>query len=183
MSTLSPSDLVLFLDFDGPLHPDAVFRRRGGMELRAPGQLFMHAHLLVEILKEFPNTKISLSTAWARMLSFRRARAWLPLELQTHTVSSTWHSKMPRWPLQGYDTMSRFEQIQAAVQTAKLSRWIALDDDPEMSWPTTEPYSRHLVLCDSSLGLSEPLVQDELRSKLRALQSDKCPPSAAPALA
>lgn len=173
MSKLSSDDLVLFLDFDGPLHPDAVFRTKRGMELRAPGQLFMHAQILVETLKEFPETKISLSTSWVRTLGFRRARASLPLELQSRVVSATWHSKMPKTPLQGYDTASRFQQIHAAVRAAGLVRWIALDDDPVYSWPTAEPYRSHLVLCDSHLGLSEPQVQQELRSKLHTLQQQK----------
>ncbi|WP_405045766.1 HAD domain-containing protein [Pseudomonas aeruginosa] len=170
MSKLSSSDLVLFLDFDGPLHPDAVFRTRHAMELRAPGQLFMHAPLLVEILKVFPEVKISLSTSWSRTLGFRRARACLPTELQTRTVSSTWHSRMPRWPLQGYDTATRFEQIGAAVRTAGLTRWVALDDDPLSSWPDTGPEREHLVLCDSVAGLAEPRIQQELTQKLQALR-------------
>ena len=32
---------VLFLDFDGVLHPDEVYLTRRGPELRAPGELFM----------------------------------------------------------------------------------------------------------------------------------------------
>lgn len=170
MSKLSSSDLVLFLDFDGPLQPDAVVRTRYGMELRAPGQLFMHAPLLVAILKAFPEVKISLSTSWSRTLGFRRARAWLPAELQARTISSTWHSRMPRWPLQGYDTATRFEQIGAAVRAAGLTRWVALDDDPLHSWPDTDSEKGHLVLCNSFAGLAEPQVQQELMVKLQALR-------------
>ena len=170
MSKLSSTDLVLFLDFDGPLHPDAVVRTRHGMELPAPGRLFMHAPLLVAVLKAFPEVKISLSTSWSRTLGFRRTRAWLPAELQARTISSTWHSRMPRWPLQGYDTASRFEQIGAAVKAAGLTRWIALDDDPLSSWPDIRVERGHLVLCDSVAGLAEPRVQQELMMKLQALR-------------
>lgn len=170
MSKLSSGDSVLFLDFDGPMHPDAVFRTKHGMELRAPGRLFMHAPLLVDILKAFPEVKISLSTSWSRTLGFRRARACLPAELQARTISSTWHSKMPRRPHQGYDTASRFEQIAAAVATAGLTRWVALDDDPLRSWPDSTPEKSHLVRCDSLAGLSESRVQHELMLKLQALR-------------
>ena len=54
---LQADDLVLFLDFDGVLHPDAVYRTRCGLELRAPGALMMHAPILVEILSDFPKSK------------------------------------------------------------------------------------------------------------------------------
>lgn len=165
-SRLTPNDRVLFLDFDGVLHPDDVYRTRSGLELRAPGQLMMHAGMLIEILKEFPQTKISLSTSWARILGYRRARAALPPELQALTVSSTWHSRMPRAPFEGYDMHGRYQQIHAAVARAGLTNWLALDDDPYESWPDHDP---RLIRTDPDLGLSSVPTQEELRLKLRAM--------------
>ncbi len=165
-SRLTPNDRVLFLDFDGVLHPDDVYRTRSGLELRAPGQLMMHAGMLIEILKEFPLVRISLSTSWVRILGYRRARAALPPELQALTVSSTWHSRMPKAPFEGYDMHSRYQQIHAAVIRAGLTNWIALDDDPFESWPD---HDRRLIRTDPGLGLSSVPIQEELRLKLRAL--------------
>lgn len=169
-SRLKPNDRILFLDFDGVLHPDDVYRTRSGLELRAPGQLMMHAGILVAILKEFHQVKISLSTSWVRILGYRRARAALPLELQALTVSSTWHSRMPRAPLEGYDMYSRYQQIRAAVTMAGLTNWIALDDDPFESWSDQD---QRLIRTDPDLGLSSVLTQDELRAKLRALMESE----------
>lgn len=165
-SRLTPNDRVLFLDFDGVLHPDDVYRTRSGLVLRAPGQLMMHAGILIEILKEFPQVKISLSTSWVRILGYRRARAALPPELQAVTVSSTWHSRMPKAPLEGYDMYSRYQQIRAAVTRAGLANWIALDDDPFESW---SGHDQRLIRTDPNLGLSSVLTQDELRYRLRVL--------------
>lgn len=165
-SRLTPNDRVLFLDFDGVLHPDDVYLTRSGLELRAPGQLMMHAGILVEILKEFPQVKISLSTSWVRILGYHRARAALPLELLPLTVSSTWHSRMPKAPLEGYDRYSRYQQIRAAVTRAGLMNWIALDDDPFESWPDND---RRLIRTDPDLGISSVPTQEELRLKLRAM--------------
>lgn len=165
-SRLTPNDRVLFLDFDGVLHPDDVYRTRNGLVLRAPGQLMMHTGILIEILKEFPQVKISLSTSWVRILGYRRACAALPPELRALTVSSTWHSRMPRAPLEGYDMYSRYQQILAAVTRAGLTNWIALDDDPFESWPD---HDRRLVRTDPVLSLSSASSQEELRVKLRAL--------------
>lgn len=91
---LRPNDAVLFLDFDGVLHPDAAFRTKRGIELRAPGELMMHAKTLENILLDFPALRICLSTSWVRLLGYARARTALPSSLQARTVSATWHSRM-----------------------------------------------------------------------------------------
>ncbi|MCY1299485.1 HAD domain in Swiss Army Knife RNA repair protein [compost metagenome] len=165
-SRLSEHDIVLFLDFDGVLHPDAVYRTRHGLELRASGQLLMHANVLAQILVDFPDVRIALSTSWVRSLGFRRARAALPLELQARTVSATWHSAMPQAPLQGYDLQTRYQQIRRAVAAARLTTWLAIDDDPEGSWPA---HDVHLVRCDSQIGLGDPQVQAALHDRLKQI--------------
>jgi hypothetical protein len=69
---------ILFLDYDGVLHPDAVYQTCRGLELRAPGQLLMHAGVPETILDDHPAERIVLSTSWVRLLSFKRARGVLP---------------------------------------------------------------------------------------------------------
>jgi len=81
--------LVLFLDYDGVLHADAVYRTKHGLELRAPGKLMMHAHILTSLLQDFPEVRIVLSTSWASLLGYSRAKAALPAELQARVVSAT----------------------------------------------------------------------------------------------
>lgn len=163
---LRPNDAVLFLDFDGVLHPDSAFRTRRGIELRAPGTLMMHAKTLEIILQDFPAVRICLSTSWVRLLGYGRARSALPTSLQERTVSATWHSRMRVMAGEGYDTFSRYEQICGAVTRARFKRWIALDDDPDLSWPS---HDSRLVLCDSHEGLGRLSTQDELRWKLAKL--------------
>ncbi|MNB98156.1 hypothetical protein D3C76_807720 [compost metagenome] len=165
-SRLKATDTVLFLDFDGVLHPDNVYRTRHGLELRAPGALMMHAGILSAILEDFPTVKIALSTSWVRELGYRRTRARLPEALQQRTISATWHSRMPRAPLEGYDLYSRYQQIRAAVTRAGITRWLAIDDDPDYSWPD---HDTRLVRCDSAQGLSDTQTQAELRAKLKAI--------------
>lgn len=164
--TLRPVHQVLFLDFDGVLHPDAVYRTRRGLELRAPGTLMMHAPILIELLQDFPAVRIVLSTSWVRLLSYRRARDYLPPALQARTISATWHSAMIRSPIEGYDSWSRHEQIRAAVTRAGITQWLALDDDPNYSWPPTDA---RLVRCEPREGLGNDQTQAELRTKLQEL--------------
>ena len=42
--------MILFLDFDGVLHPDAVYLERGRPVLRTDGELFMWSRHLVDVL-------------------------------------------------------------------------------------------------------------------------------------
>ena len=163
---LRPNDAVVFLDFDGVLHPNAAFRTKRGIELRAPGELMMHAKTLENVLLDFPEVRICLSTSWGRLLGYGRARAALPTSLQERTASATWHSRMRGMPGEGYDMFSRYEQICGAVTRAGFKRWIALDDDPDLSWPIKDSC---LVRCDCHECLGRLSTQDELRCKLAKL--------------
>ena len=90
---------VLYLDFDGVLHPESVFVSASrGIHLRdAPGrQLFENAQTLNEELRPYPNVKLVLSTSWVRALGYDRARARLPSELRERCVGATYHSRFHR---------------------------------------------------------------------------------------
>ena len=152
--------MILFLDFDGVLHPDAVYLERGRPVLRSEGALFMWAGHLVEALASNPDVRIVLSTSWARALRFTRARDRLPAELRARVIGATWHSSMatdaehrPLGRETWWDTSTRYQQIRRYVDRAGLTDWIAVDDHPE-GWADTD-FDR-LVATDSNLGLSAP---------------------------
>lgn len=156
---------LLFLDFDGVLHPDAVFLSSRGVELRA-GALFMWAPLLVEALAPHQDVQIVLSTSWARNLGFHRARSVLPAELQSRVIGATWHSAMGKgWPdFIPWDTQTRWEQVEAYLsRLAEPVRWLAIDDDGQW-WPSAQ--RERLILTDPNHGLSDPVVAAELAHKL-----------------
>ncbi|SUD58003.1 Uncharacterised protein [Ectopseudomonas oleovorans] len=157
---------LLFLDFDGVLHPDAVYLTRRGIELRAEGELFMWAPLLVDALTNHPDLQIVLSTSWARNLGFDRARRALPAVLHHQVIGATWHSAMGKgWPdFIPWDVQTRYEQIQAYLSrlTAPAS-WIAIDDD-DRGWADAD--RERLILTDPDHGLSDPAVAAELTHKL-----------------
>ncbi|MGB7389415.1 MAG: HAD domain-containing protein, partial [Pseudomonas neustonica] len=70
--------MLLFLDYDGVLHPDEVFLLSNGrVELRADGSLFMWAPTLMELISDL-DVQVVLSTSWVRYLGFKRARKALP---------------------------------------------------------------------------------------------------------
>ena len=156
---------VLFLDFDGPLHPDAVYRTKWGILLQAEGQLFQWAPLLQESLASVPHTQVVLSTTWARIFGFARARNYLPAAVAARTVGATWHRRFAQED--GWDRewlhLSRYAQIQHYLARRGVQHWVALDNDAE-GW---HPLQRErLVLTDSMKGLGEQGKVEELTQAL-----------------
>ncbi|MEQ6352809.1 HAD domain-containing protein [Ralstonia pseudosolanacearum] len=166
--------MILFLDFDGVLHPDAAYCERGRPVLRAEGALFMWAPILVDIVAPFPALRIVLSTSWVRVLRFDRARSYLPRELQRRVIGATWHSAMARHPEGShrindwYATATRYQQIVRYVERsgAAASEWLAIDDDDD-GWEDVNRF--RLIPTDGRFGLSVLKTQHELRSKLERL--------------
>ena len=56
--------MILYLDFDGVLHPDEVYIVKDKVVLRAEGRLFMWADRLAEALADRPAVRVVLSTSW-----------------------------------------------------------------------------------------------------------------------
>jgi hypothetical protein len=152
--------MILFLDFDGVLHPDAVYLEKQGPVLRAPGELFMWAGLLEEALAPHRDVKIVLSTSWVRFRSFSRTRKALPPGLQARVIGATWHSRTD--PVE-WRELSRYQQIRRYLSRTSPTEWLALDDDDE-AWG--EHDRDRLILTDPDLGISKTETMDELRAKL-----------------
>lgn len=70
--------MILFLDYDGVLHPVDAYLEKGRPVLRAEGELFMWAPLLIGTLTEHPHVRIVLSTSWVRELRFNLLRHGYP---------------------------------------------------------------------------------------------------------
>jgi len=153
--------LILFLDFDGVLHPDAAYLEKGRPVLRAEGEFFMWAPYLVEALAEHPDVKIVLSTSWARSIGFSRAKGYLPEDLRKRVIGATWHSGMGKSEFGGWshaastwwDDASRYQQICRYVERARLDDWIAIDDDDE-GWAKSAGH--RLIRTDPDKGIADP---------------------------
>lgn len=85
-----PQRPTLFLDYDGVLHPDAVYREGERVVLRADGFcLFEWAEILGALLAPYPPLQIVLSTSWERVLGFHAARSHLSESLRRRLVGAT----------------------------------------------------------------------------------------------
>lgn len=161
------SKTILYLDYDGVLHPEPVYRHpRGGMYFGVEHRghsLFENAELLVEALAPYPEVAIVLSTSWVRVLSYSQAKAYLPEALRSRVIGATFHSEMNKFE---FDAMTRGAQVLADATRRSAISWVALDDDNE-GWLCAA--SAHLVLTNGAQGLSNPKTLDELSLKLGEL--------------
>jgi hypothetical protein len=162
-------NMIIFLDFDGVLHPDAVYRPRNkALELRAPGELFMHAPILEEALSFYPEAQIILSTSWVRMLGYERTLEKMPPNLAARVTGATWHKHMAQGGLDPFSWMTRYEQIIAHINRHGVQKWLAIDDlhsgTEVVNWPKQH---RHLlVLTEEAKGLGCLEAQANLKTIL-----------------
>jgi hypothetical protein len=161
--------VLLYLDYDGVLHPQDVYRHpKRGIHLAGKYEghtLFEHAELLADELEPYPRARIVLSTSWVRVLRYRRALSYLPERLQARVVGATFHSS--RMDKGHFMDLSRGQQVLGDVGRRGAKRWLALDDDAE-NWPTA--HRAYLVRTDPEHGLAA--VLDEFRERLRELMKD-----------
>lgn len=163
--------MIVFLDFDGVLHPSSVYLQSGRPTLLGDGELFMWARILDDILAEQPQPdqiRLVLSTNWVRHRGFKRTLGALPEGLRRRVIGATYHSELTEW----YDNTTRYRQITGYLGRSRIAEpWIAIDDlhegDELDDWPTAD---RHrLVLTDPERGISEFHAIKALREALGKL--------------
>ena len=157
---------LCYLDFDGVLHPEAVFQSptRGIYIGTAGHALFEWQPILEELLTPHPDVKIVLSTSWVRARSYEFAKSQLTPALQSKVIGATFHNRHIR--KDEFDLMSRGAQVESDVLRRRPASWFAIDDDGE-GWPLA--CQQKLVLTDGNLGLSDPEVQAKILAVLAAL--------------
>ncbi|MFN7152403.1 MAG: HAD domain-containing protein [Acidovorax sp.] len=154
---------ILYLDFDGVLHHQDVWRHpRRGLYF-GPGaqghKLFENSPLLEQLLSPYPNAVIVLSTSWVRSLRYSRAAGKLPPALKARVVGATFHTHMNA---SSFDGLTRAQQVLNDVYRRAPSAWVAVDD--ALGWPTeAEP---HFVPSDPTSGIADPTVECNLETKL-----------------
>ena len=157
--------MILFLDFDGTLHPLWTFERGEDSVIAIPysGPWLVEAPTLERILQPYLHRmEIVLSTAWARMRGLEAARGMLPSAMAERVTESIW---LPELALDYQASRcSRFSCIQMWLERRRpgyAGPWLALDDDDEL-WPTDQ---RHRLVY--ALGTLAALpVQRELAEML-----------------
>ena len=121
---------VLYLDFDGVLHPSEVWYEYGMREprLRVRGhKLFESMSMVEDAIVPYPGLKIVLSTTWVQTFGFEQARNRLSEGMQPRVIGATYDLDSPdAWR---FSRMRRYDTIALDVARRKPARWLAVDDD------------------------------------------------------
>ena len=145
--------MILFLDFDGVLHPDPC---------TDAARLFEHAPRLAQALSGFLDVALVLSTAWRQTRPYDELLALLPPELRQRTIGTT-------------PNFSDFAALAALIPYHRQAEcthwlrhnrlegeaWLALDDRP--AW--FAPYCENLIACHPQSGFDAE-ASARLRSAL-----------------
>lgn len=158
---------VLYLDFDGVLHPEAVYwnPKRGAYlrdDLTAHGhRLFEHAQLLEDVLAPYDDVRIVLSTSWVLQYRFTGAARRLPRGLQERCIGATFHTAMGKHAFEG---IPRGQQVMDDVRRRCPTSWLAIDDNDE-GWA---PHANdNVVITDPLAGISASRTLALLRQRLK----------------
>ena len=128
---------LLFLDFDGVLHPTHF----------AGEDPFNRVHLLEESLAG-SDLGIVISSSWRFTHSFEKLQKLLPSSISNLVIGVTGAPVIGKHP--------RYQEIQTFLQSHGGSHWRALDDS-YWEFPTPCP---ELIRCNPNTGISEKQVQE-----------------------
>lgn len=156
-------ELILYLDYDGILHPaDVIFSQQGPVLAEAVSghSLFENADMLAAVLAEYPEVRLVLSTSWVFHYGLEYAASRLPPPLRKAVVGATFD---PARHNSGFLSVARGHQVVEDAKRRKATQWVSLDDD-SAAWPARQ---RHrLIQANPAKGLRDPQVLRDLRAAL-----------------
>ena len=139
--------MILFIDFDGVLHPVQC----------DPSQQFIHVARLEVVLRQHDGLMLALSTSWQDAHSIDSLRRHFSGDIAKRIVGGTFSADPDR------KAKSRHQQIQMFLRASRRpqDQWTALDDTAD-GFP---PRCTQLVLCDPARGFDEQ-AETRLRTRL-----------------
>lgn len=150
-----PGAKVLFLDIDGVLHPNGNAHFIPGTDKVGGHYLFKWLPILLEVLTEFPDVEVVLSSTWRYCWQTdEELRENLPAKLIEVLVGTT-----------GRAFMGRYDAILDYAIRNRVSSYVIVDDDKN-SFPENCP---ELVWTPSTRGIKSEKSLGELRAKLKAM--------------
>lgn len=139
--------MVLFIDFDGVLHPFG----------RVVDRYFCRLGLLEAWLLRRPGVDVVISSSWREAHPLDEMRGFFSEDLQKRIVGATPILKRDTWEqFDGEPPTTRFER------EIEVTRWLAESGEPWRPWAALDdqawlykPFNPRLVLCDGKVGLTE----------------------------
>jgi hypothetical protein len=146
--------VILFVDFDGVLHPRPVPDRPGETDM------FVSLHLLENVLRQVQYVEVVISSSWRERFPLHEMREFFSEDLRERVIDAT-----PLPPLAGVpaELMNhpRHAECEAWLHRrgAVGTRWLALDD----SATDFAPGCANLLLIDGALGLTAESAAELLK--------------------
>lgn len=146
--------MILFLDFDGVLHPE------GEGHLPSDGKEFCFLPRFEALLRQFSDVKVVISSAWRKRLTFEALTAPFSEDIRRRIIGVT----PPRGTGRVHSYAHRESEILAWLEQHGASghQWVALDD-AEWQFDT---HKDRLVVCGSFSGFDD-LVEADLRAHFK----------------
>lgn len=148
--------MILFLDFDGVLHPEYEGQA-------VPIEVvFCHLHRFETIMRDHPDVEIVISSTWREQFALDALRARFSSDIAARIIGAT--PMISRGEDQ-YLAARRESEILAWLERAgrQDEPWLALDD---AAWQFAR-HRDHLVACTRYSGLDDK-AEASLRAKLQA---------------
>jgi hypothetical protein len=146
---------ILFLDYDGVLHPDPC---------ADAARLFEQAPRLADELQPFAEVEVVLSTAWRTHLALPDLVARLPPSLRARVVGVTPCFHQIDCPPARVPYRRQAECLHWIEAQRPGAEWFALDDRPS----GFEPYCERLIATASAVGLDDAALNRLRFALLRA---------------
>ena len=140
--------MILFLDFDGVLHPVGEDR------LPSEGTDFCFLPRLEALLREFLHVKIVISSSWREQLRYETLLKPFSSDIRSRILGATPHSGFGLPPPYGQREGEILAWLQ--VHDATDVPWVALDD----AYWQFDHCRDHLVVCESFTGFDEKASAD-----------------------
>jgi DNA recombination-dependent growth factor C len=127
--------MILFLDFDGVLHPKG-------------GQRLVHLPIFEKMVRG-TDLKIVISSTWREVYSLSKLKSMFSEDIRPKIISAT-----PQLPVHTTE-YERSEEIHDWLRLRGNPQWLALDDDIDIFHPRDRS---NVILCNGKAGLTESVL-------------------------
>lgn len=155
----APLHRVIYLDFDGVLHPAGIRRHYLTGELSCDdGQPLFRWLPVLERLLEGQSVNIVLSTSWVFAFGFEKTMSFLTSPVAERVIGATWEASDDAAKRYGYARQFRCDQILDDANRRGLANheWLAIDDDLDA---VSGSLKAQFAQCLPTKGISDPEVQ------------------------
>ena len=135
--------MILFLDFDGVLHPD------DGKPV-PDERRFVSLPRLEDLLREFPRVRIVISSMWREQFPFETITSWFSEDIRSRIIGIT---PIPAVSSVGSMPLQREADVLAWLEAngGCDQEWVALDDAAY----AFRAHADRLVACKSYIGFDD----------------------------